>query len=71
MTSEEAGRDLEHVQTLKKKFELYQKELPNIESKLASINTVAEKMVNGGHNEAEEIKLEMEVTILLDQLLIV
>ncbi len=40
---------------------MFQKELPNIETKLASINTLAEEMVNDGHTEAEEIKLEIEV----------
>lgn len=62
MTSEEAGRDLEHVVALKKKFDTFQKELPNVEAKLMSINAVAEEMVNEGHNEAEEIKLEIEVS---------
>ena len=47
---------------LKKKFDVFQKELPNIETKLASINTLAEEMVNDGHTEAEEIKLEIEVS---------
>lgn len=61
MTSEEAGRDFEHVVVLKKKFEAFQKELPNMETKLTGIQTMAEDMVDNGHNEAEEIKMEMEV----------
>ena len=61
VNSEEAGKDLEHVVALKKKFEAFQKELPSTESKLTDLNSQAEKMVNEGHNEAEEIQLEIEV----------
>ena len=61
VNSEEVGKDLEHVEALKKKFEAFQKELPVSESKLISINSLAERMVQEGHTDAEDIQSEMEV----------
>ena len=62
MSSEEAGKDLEHVETLKKKFDAFQAELIANESKLATITTMAESMVQEGHTDAEEIQGELEVS---------
>ncbi|XP_019860579.1 PREDICTED: spectrin alpha chain, non-erythrocytic 1-like, partial [Amphimedon queenslandica] len=60
VSSEEAGKDLEHVEALKKKFESFQAELTSNEAKLTSITTMAEGMVQEGHTDAEEIQGELE-----------
>ena len=65
MSSEEAGKDLEHVEALKKKFEGFQAELASNEAKLTSITTMAEGMVQEGHTDAEEIQGELEVIIII------
>ena len=62
MTSEEVGKDLEHVEVLSKKFDEFQKELSVNESRLAAISAMAEQMVQEGHSDAEEIQSEMEVS---------
>ena len=65
VSSEEAGKDLEHVEALKKKFEGFQAELASNEAKLTSITTMAEGMVQEGHTDAEEIQGELEVIIII------
>ena len=61
VTSEEVGKDLEHVEVLSKKFDEFNKELSVNESRLATISSMAEEMVQGGHSDAEDIQSEMEV----------
>ena len=65
MTSEELGKDLEHVEVLSKKFDEFNKELTVNESRLATITSMAEEMVQGGHSDAEDIQSEMEVCLHL------
>ena len=61
VSSEEVGKDLEHVETLKKKFEAFQSDLSVNEAKLGNYISMAETMVQEGHTEAEEIQGELEV----------
>lgn len=62
MTSEEVGKDLEHVEVLSKKFDEFHKELSVNETRLATISAMAEQMVQEGHSDAEDIQSEMEVS---------
>ena len=59
--TDEVGKSLEQVEALKKKFDEFQKEMLVSESRLMSVNTMAESMVKDGHSDAEEIQSEIEV----------
>jgi spectrin alpha len=60
VSSEEAGKDLEHVEALKKRFDAFQADLSANEAKLSGITLMAESMVQEGHTDAEEIQREQE-----------
>ncbi|XP_064649219.1 spectrin alpha chain-like isoform X2 [Lineus longissimus] len=56
VTSEEIGRDLEHVEVLQKKFEEFQKDLQSHEDRVTEVNQLAEKLLEETHPEEEKIK---------------
>jgi spectrin alpha len=54
-SSEELGRDLEHVQMLQKKFSDFSKDLQVNEARVTSVNTQADKLLGEGHPDHEII----------------
>lgn len=61
---EEMGKDLEHVQTLLKKSEDFEKDVAGNETRLDSINTMGENLIDEGHSDADEIQRLCEVCTL-------
>lgn len=65
-TSEELGRDLEHVEVLQKKFDDFMKDLQANESRVTYINDLAHQLGDEGHPDIELISTRQTVrTILL------
>jgi len=56
VTSDEFGQDLEHVEILQKKFEEFQKDLQNQEDRVASVNQLADKLIDEQHPEEETVR---------------
>ncbi|XP_074621265.1 spectrin alpha chain, non-erythrocytic 1-like [Acropora palmata] len=54
-TSEELGRDLEHVEVLQKKFEDFMKDLQANESRVTYVNDLAHQLGDEGHPDIELI----------------
>ncbi|CAH3114647.1 unnamed protein product [Porites lobata] len=54
-TSEELGRDLEHVEVLQKKFEDFMKDIQANESRVTYINDLAHQLGDEGHPDIELI----------------
>jgi hypothetical protein len=65
VTSEEIGRDLEHVEVLQKKFEEFQKDLQSHEDRVTEVNQLAEKLLEETHPEEEKIKGKQDVSRIL------
>ena len=60
-SSEELGKDLEHVEVLKKKFDDFQKDLTANETRVQEVNTMAHRLLDEGHSEAPAIMEQTEV----------
>ena len=58
---EESGKDLEHVQTLLKKVEDFEKDIAGNEPRLDNINKIGEDLIDEGHTDADEIQRLCEV----------
>ncbi len=54
-------KDLEHVETLRKKFDDFEKDLSANEAWLDRINSMAQTMIEEGHTDADEIQTLAEV----------
>ncbi|KJH49812.1 spectrin repeat-containing domain protein [Dictyocaulus viviparus] len=55
VTAEDLGMDLEHVEVLQRKFEDFLKELGNHHYRINEINQAADKLVEDGHIEHDQI----------------
>ena len=60
-TSEEVGRDLEHVEVLQKKFEDFLKDIQANESRVTYINELAHQLGDEGHPAIELISTKQAV----------
>jgi spectrin alpha len=58
--SDELGKDLEHVEVLKKKFDDFQKDLAANEARVDEVNSMAQKLLEEGHSEAPAIMQQIE-----------
>lgn len=56
VTSDEFGQDLEHVEILQKKFEEFQKDVQNQEDRVASVNDMANRLIEEEHPEQETVR---------------
>ena len=61
-TSEELGRDLEHVEVLQKKFDDFMKDLQANESRVTYINDLAHQLGDEGHPDIELISTKQAVS---------
>lgn len=59
-SSEEVGKDLEHVEMLQKNFADFMKDLQANESSIAQVNQIAKKLLTERHPEADLIKNRQE-----------
>nr|WAW84869.1 spectrin alpha chain [Halisarca dujardinii] len=59
-SSEELGRDLEHVQMLQKKFGDFSKDLQVNEARVTSVNVQADKLLSEHHPDSEIIRRRQE-----------
>ena len=64
MSADEPVKDLEHVEVLSKKHEDFMKDMAATETRLDTINTLAQGMVDGGHSDSDEIQLLAEVGVV-------
>ena len=64
MSADEAVKDLEHVEVLSKKHQDFKKDVAATESRLESINSLAEAMIEGGHSDSDEIQMLTEVGVV-------
>lgn len=55
VTAEDMGMDLEHVEILQRKFDDFLKELGNHQYRINEINQAADKLVEEGHSEHDQI----------------
>ena len=60
-TSEEVGRDLEHVEVLQKKFDDFLKDIQANESRVTYINDLAHQRGDEGHPDIELISTKQTV----------
>lgn len=60
-TSEEVGRDLEHVEVLQKKFDDFLKDIQANESRVTYINELAHQLGDEGHPDIELISTKQAV----------
>eukprot|EP00117_Sycon_ciliatum_P010415 scpid4432/ scgid12327/ Spectrin alpha chain, brain; Alpha-II spectrin; Fodrin alpha chain; Spectrin, non-erythroid alpha chain len=55
-SSDELGKDLEHVEVLIKKFDDFQKDLAANESRVHAVNRLAKQLIEEGHSDADDIQ---------------
>lgn len=67
-TSEDYGRDLEHVEMLMKKFEDFTRDLMSSGERVASLTAEAQGMLNENHSDSE-VKKQTEPRILAQKYL--
>ncbi len=60
-SSDDVGKDLEHVEVLEKKFEDFTNDLAANESRLDLVNEYAVSLIADGHPELEAIKAHLQV----------
>ena len=60
VTAEEFGQDLEHVEVLQRKFDEFLKELENQQYRINEVNQAAERLIDGGHPDAGQIRTKQE-----------
>ena len=58
---EEIRNDLEHVESLFKKIEDFEKDMVGSEARLDHIHKMGEDLIDEGHSDADEIQLLCEV----------
>ncbi len=64
-STDELGKDIEHVEALKKKFEDFQTDIAVNKARLDGINDLAEAMISEGHTDSGEIQLQTDVSVVL------
>ena len=62
-SADELGKDIEHVEALKKKFEDFQKDVAVNMTRLDSINGLAENLIAEGHTDSAEIQSQTDVSV--------
>ncbi|TKR73840.1 hypothetical protein L596_021099 [Steinernema carpocapsae] len=60
VTAEDFGMDLEHVEVLQRKFDEFLKELTNHHYRITEVNTAADKLIDDGHTEQDQILKKKE-----------
>jgi len=70
-STDELGKDIEHVEALMKKFEDFQKDITVNSTRLDSISSLAEDMITEGHTDSSEIQLKTDVIHLYVHIIIV
>ena len=64
-SSDELGKDLEHVEVLTKKFDDFQKDLAANESRVHAVNRLAKQLIDEGHSDADDIQAIADVSTAL------
>ncbi|XP_078000869.1 spectrin beta chain, non-erythrocytic 5-like isoform X3 [Glandiceps talaboti] len=54
-SSEDYGKDLEHVEILQKKFEDFAQDLDSNESRIIGVNEMGSAMIQEGHNSSDDV----------------
>ncbi|XP_060526882.1 spectrin alpha chain isoform X2 [Cylas formicarius] len=55
LSTEEFGHDLEHVEVLQRKFDEFQKDMASQEYRVTEVNEMADKLIQEGHPERDQI----------------
>lgn len=55
LSTEEFGQDLEHVEVLQRKFDEFQKDMASQEYRVIEVNELADKLLQDGHPERDQI----------------
>ncbi|VEN43034.1 unnamed protein product [Callosobruchus maculatus] len=55
LSTEEFGHDLEHVEVLQRKFDEFQKDMASQEYRVTEVNDLADKLLQDGHPEQDQI----------------
>lgn len=55
LSAEEFGHDLEHVEVLQRKFDEFQKDMASQEYRVTEVNELADKLLQDGHPERDQI----------------
>ncbi|KAL3280132.1 hypothetical protein HHI36_017636 [Cryptolaemus montrouzieri] len=55
LSTEEFGSDLEHVEVLQRKFDEFQKDMASQEYRVTEVNELADKLLQEGHPERDQI----------------
>ncbi|XP_066141929.1 spectrin alpha chain isoform X1 [Euwallacea fornicatus] len=55
LSTEEFGHDLEHVEVLQRKFDEFQKDMASQEYRVTEVNELADKLLQDGHPERDQI----------------
>ncbi|XP_074042234.1 alpha Spectrin isoform X2 [Leptinotarsa decemlineata] len=55
LSTEEFGHDLEHVEVLQRKFDEFQKDMASQEYRVSEVNELADKLLQDGHPERDQI----------------
>lgn len=59
-SSDDTGKDLEHVDVLQKRFEDFMNDLTANELRIDAVHDMGKKLVEGEHPEAEQIQARQE-----------
>jgi spectrin alpha len=59
-STDEAVKNLEHVEVLSKKHDDFKKDMAVTETRLETISSLAEAMIDGGHSDSDEIQILIE-----------
>ena len=62
-STDELGKDIEHVEALMMKFEDFQKDITVNKARLDSINALTEAMIQEGHADSAEIQSQTDVSV--------
>ncbi|KAJ8920410.1 hypothetical protein NQ315_005276 [Exocentrus adspersus] len=55
LSTEEFGQDLEHVEVLQRKFDEFQKDMASQEYRVTEVNELADKLLQDGHPDRDQI----------------
>lgn len=71
MTSEEVGKDYEHVEAMQKKFDDFQKDMAANEVRIKELTVLAERLKEEHYTEYEMIQEMIEVGMICHSILVV
>lgn len=66
-STDELGKDIEHVEALMKKFEDFQKDVEVNKARLDGINSQAEDLIAEGHTDSAQIQSQVDVSSMCMQ----